>query len=222
MAAGLALTVALFGVCGALLGETGTILPAALATTVAAGPLVAEVTDTMILGLPVVLAFVVLGIASAVAGVRWPSPGLGFSLLVLVGVLGIVSFGDPQTLTVFRLLVTAVGGAYLLTSSLVLHCGTRPQPGAVPWTRSGAGTRSRVTPAVLGGAALFLTSGPAALADLVSAQARGPMWIALDDAGPPGASVGVGVAMTLTLLGCAIAYAVLAVRHRFRDIPTEG
>src|SRR5699024_805940 len=122
MASGLALTVVLFGVCGALFGETGTILPAALATTAAAGPLVAEVTDTMILGLPVVLTFVVLGIASATAGVRWPSPGLGFSLLILVGVLGVVTFGDPQTLTVFRLLVTAVGGAYLLTSALVLHC----------------------------------------------------------------------------------------------------
>ncbi len=213
MAPALALTVVLFALCGLLLGGDGGILPAALATTVVAAPLAAEAAGTMILGMPVVVAFVVLGGAAAVAGVRWPSAGLGFAVLAVPGVLGVVTFGDLQTLVVFRLLVAAVGGAYLLSSCVVqLPAGPGSAESPVPWAGGCAGTRCRARHAVPAAALLFVTSAPAALSETVSAQLRGLPGGALAGAGADGASPGVGVAMVLMVVACAIAYALIAIR----------
>ncbi|QDQ96570.1 hypothetical protein [Tomitella fengzijianii] len=213
LGAGLALTVALFGLCGLLLGDDGGTVPAALATTVVAAPLVAEATGTMILGMPVVVAFVVLGVAAAVAGVRWPSVGLGFAVLAVVGIFGVVTFGDLQTLVVFRLLVTAVGGSYLLASCVVLRPAGPGSPSpAVPWPGGSAGIGCRARPAVLAAAVLFVTSAPAALAETVTARLRGAPGDIFAGSGVEGASPGVGVAMVLTVICCAVAYALIAVR----------
>ncbi|WP_182349345.1 hypothetical protein [Tomitella gaofuii] len=213
MASALAFTVVLFGLCGLLLGGDGVILPAALATTTAAAPLAAEATGTMVLGMPVIVAFVVLGVAAAVAGVRWPSAGLGFAVLSVAGVLGVVTFGDAQTLVVFRLLVAAVGGAYLLSSCVVqLPAGSGSVESPVPWSGGCAGVRCRAQHAVPAAALLFATSAPAALAEKVSARLRALPGDVLAGAGAEGASPGVGVAMVLTVAGCAVAYALITLR----------
>lgn len=219
MGASLALTIVLVAVCGAVLGAGGMILPASLAVTIVAEPLVAEASETVLLGAPVIVAVVVLAVAAAMVGFRWPSPGLGFVLLFVVALLGVLTFGDPQTLLVFRLLVGAVGGAYLLCSSLALRAG---QPAAArQGAASAAGARVRggdgldAWHAVLVMAAVFVASAPAALAYRaagVSGGVGGGSGLVADG----GAPIGVGVAMTLSVVGCAAAYtsAVLAERVR--------
>lgn len=251
----LVLTIVLFAVCGSVLGAGGMILPASLAVTVVAEPLVAEAGDTVLLGAPVIIAVVVLALAAAAVGYRWPSPGLGFVLLFLVGLLGVLTFGDSQTLLVFRLLVGAVGGAYLLSSALAVRAGRIPAVRQTPADRgpngthdsdakgthdsgaknahkSGAQRDAAVSAAcepagaglgagleawhtVLVVAAVFVASAPAALAYRVAGASNGVGGGAglLPDGG---ASVGVGAAMTLSVVGCAAAYtsAILAGRVR--------
>lgn len=214
LSVGLIVAIVVAGVCAVLLGDGGRILPAALAVAAVAAPLVAESIPSVTLGLPIVVSAVVLAGVAAFAGVRWPSVGLGFALLLLAGLLGIVTFGDPQTLLVFRMLLTAASGAYLLASCLRVQ-PSEPVSAAGVHGDNEAGDGSAWSTVLIAGA-LFVTSAPVALADAVVGDAA-PLAL-MASFGGAGASIGIGVAMTLVVLGCAGAYGFATLAGRFRSM----
>lgn len=115
----LLLALAVFAAAAWLLpGRDGLFLLAVLAISASTAPLAPELSASVILNVPVLAAAAALIGAGGYLGWRFPLPTLGLAGLLAVAALGIPEVGDPTTLNVIRLLISALAAGHLLASTL--------------------------------------------------------------------------------------------------------